>query len=132
MGQSMGVPQMTKTWLNCIFQTRLWDMKVLYYLLSTIGNSIMETLIHNLTNFTNYIFINTTCWAQIWPKITFYNKRSLKTLIIISKHIKTVIYRLHRRIGTKLYHSKLILGPKWAQNTIFAVIMAQERSQTHG
>ena len=26
----------------------------------------------------------------------------------------------------------LILGPKCAQNTIFAVIMAQERSQTHG
>ena len=26
----------------------------------------------------------------------------------------------------------LILGPKWAQNTIFAVIMAQELSQTHG
>ena len=22
--------------------------------------------------------------------------------------------------------------PKWAQNTIFAVIMAQERSKTHG
>ena len=38
-----------------IFQTRLWDMKVLYYLISTMGNSIIET--HYLTNFTNNIFI---------------------------------------------------------------------------
>ena len=56
-------------------------MKILYYLISTIGNSIMETLIHYLTNFTNYIFINTTFWAQNGPKnkpkITFYNNSDL-------------------------------------------------------
>ena len=33
-------------------------MKALYYLIPTIGNSIMETLVHYLTNVTNYIFIN--------------------------------------------------------------------------
>ena len=60
-------------------------MKVLYYLISTIGNSITETLIHYLTNF----------------------------------------YQLY-------IHQHYFLGPKWAQNTIIAVIMSQECSQTHG
>ena len=58
-------------------------MKVLYYLISTIGNSIMETLIHYLTNFTNYIFISTILWAQNGPKVTFYNNSDLVSLINI-------------------------------------------------